>query len=288
LAQAYDLMPEYYRVGLNGASVEDLRRVADASLPKAEAAARRAIELDPNLADGYLSLGLAQASRGKLLLAEDLYKQALILDPNHPDTLHQYGDLLAGAERLKEALVMQQHLRAVEPFVPVFNSNAADVLWLNGQNDAAIAMQKNVPNGAGRLAGIYASMGLYSEAADTLMQHPPPNVPVGVLEEEVHLLRAAPATAASPLSLPPLGLAGWIYLYVGAPNRVLDYYENGIEAGYFLAIETARLWHPDYAPARKTERFKTYVRRAGLADYWRERGWPEFCRPQGSDDFVCD
>jgi hypothetical protein len=38
---------------------------------------------------------------------------------------------------------------------------------------------------------------------------------------------------------------------------------------------------------RKTERFKAYVRKAGLVDYWRARGWPDLCRPVGTDDFVC-
>jgi hypothetical protein len=38
---------------------------------------------------------------------------------------------------------------------------------------------------------------------------------------------------------------------------------------------------------RKTERFKAYVRKAGLVDYWRARGWPDLCRPVGEDDFIC-
>jgi len=41
-------------------------------------------------------------------------------------------------------------------------------------------------------------------------------------------------------------------------------------------------------PLRKTERFQSLVRKAGLVDYWRERGWPDLCRPVGADDFVCD
>jgi hypothetical protein len=36
------------------------------------------------------------------------------------------------------------------------------------------------------------------------------------------------------------------------------------------------------------QRFKAYVRKAGLVDYWRARGWPDLCRPMGADDFVCD
>jgi hypothetical protein len=53
-------------------------------------------------------------------------------------------------------------------------------------------------------------------------------------------------------------------------------------------VATAFLWHPAYAEARKTERFKTFMRKVGIVDYWRARGWPEFCRPLGSDDFMCE
>jgi hypothetical protein len=48
------------------------------------------------------------------------------------------------------------------------------------------------------------------------------------------------------------------------------------------------VWHPSYAPVRKTQQFKSYVRYWGVVDYWRARGWPDLCRPVGADDFVCD
>ncbi len=48
------------------------------------------------------------------------------------------------------------------------------------------------------------------------------------------------------------------------------------------------LVHPSYAPVRKTERFKKIMRDQGLVVYWRERGWPSFCRPTTGDDFECD
>jgi len=51
LALAYALTPSYSPANVSG-SVDELRRVVDASLPRAEAAAARAIQLDPNLADG--------------------------------------------------------------------------------------------------------------------------------------------------------------------------------------------------------------------------------------------
>ncbi len=84
-----------------------------------------------------------------------------------------------------------------------------------------------------------------------------------------------------------MGHGGWIYLHVGAASRVLEQYERESEAGFFNYAYISLLWHPSYAPVRKTERFKAYVRKAGLVDYWRARGWPDLCRPMGTDDFVC-
>jgi len=42
------------------------------------------------------------------------------------------------------------------------------------------------------------------------------------------------------------------------------------------------------ASVRNTERFKTLVRNAGMVDYWRARGWPDFCKPVGANDFACE
>ena len=35
-------------------------------------------------------------------------------------------------------------------------------------------------------------------------------------------------------------------------------------------------------------RFKKFAKLAGFVDYWKKHGWPDKCRPQGADDFVCD
>jgi hypothetical protein len=39
---------------------------------------------------------------------------------------------------------------------------------------------------------------------------------------------------------------------------------------------------------RKTERFKALMRKAGLVDYWKARGWPDLCHPTTGDDFACE
>jgi hypothetical protein len=48
------------------------------------------------------------------------------------------------------------------------------------------------------------------------------------------------------------------------------------------------IWHPHAAEFRATNYFPDYMRRSGVLEYWQARGFPDFCRPLGDDDFSCD
>jgi hypothetical protein len=97
----------------------------------------------------------------------------------------------------------------------------------------------------------------------------------------------APTSVATASSI-TLGALDFIYLFVGMPDRVLEFYERNVEAGYVTNNTSMFLWHPSYAPARKIERFKTLMRKSGFVEYWRAKGWPEFCHPTTGDDFECN
>jgi hypothetical protein len=84
------------------------------------------------------------------------------------------------------------------------------------------------------------------------------------------------------------GELGFVYLYVGAPDRVLDHPERLVVVQGLSALAVRYLWSSEFAPIRKTERFKAFVRAACYVVYWRARGWPETCHPIGADDFVCE
>src|SRR5262249_51163593 len=143
LALAHALTPNREPAYFGG-SAEDLRRVVDTSLPRAEVAAQRSIQLDPGLADGYVGLARALDARGKLILAEEYYLKALALDANNPDALSLFSSMLGAVGRLKESLSMKQRAIALEPYVPVFQSQTSALLWLSGQNEAAIAMASRI------------------------------------------------------------------------------------------------------------------------------------------------
>jgi len=128
-------------------------------------------------------------------------------------------------------------------------------------------------------------MGRYGEAIDRLAAQP--SDPQA--DAAIRLLRTAPARTDMPKNLPALGVSyAWVYLHVGGESRVLDNYESLLDGGSLAGFETVSLWHPSYAPVRKTERFKSFARKAGYVEYWRAKGWPEFCHPTSGDDFECN
>ena len=47
-------------------------------------------------------------------------------------------------------------------------------------------------------------------------------------------------------------------------------------------------WLPDARDFRATPYFKKLLRDGGVLAYWQEKGFPDFCRAVGDDDFECD
>jgi hypothetical protein len=174
----------------------------------------------------------------------------------------------------------------LEPLNTAVQTNLAKVFAMTGQYDAAMAIKNRNP---AQIAETEAAAGHYKEAADTLLKIQPGSYPAGMVETAARLLRAAPSHTASPQDLPAFATAlSFVYLYIGAESRALEYSETEVKAGY-LSIEIINiLWYPAAAPLRKTERFKALMRNAGFVDYWRARGWPDLCHPVGTDDFACN
>ena len=240
---------------------------------------------------------MIQSARGKWAEADALFRRALALDPNDPEALDYYARMLANVGYLKQSVGLGEQLRALEPFVPAFiTANAANMI-ASGQNEPAIrileAHKTAEADGGFRrnrlLAQAYASEGRYGEAADTLLALPEQDrISRQTIENAARLLRAARTTVSSPNALPELGVTfGSIYAYVGLPDRALASFERLVEVGHWGEV-VVLFWPPEFAPMRKTERFKALMHKMGLVDYWRAHGWPDLCWPIGVDDFVCD
>jgi TolB-like protein/tetratricopeptide (TPR) repeat protein len=286
LAFDYDLSP-LYQLSIRSSQVAEARQFVDSVIPKAESLAKHATERDPTLSDAFVALAYANLVQFRPMQAEDLYKKALALDGSNTDALHGYSQLLAALGRVKESIVMRGKLQALEPYIVNYVADTAEIIWLDGDSETAVKMLNDFrPGRTSELAQVQAARGNYHDAANVLREMNPMNYGPGVLEAAARLLESAPTKTESPETLPKLGNLGFVYLHLSASERVMEYYEANFQAGYFQPISSTWFWHPSYAPVRKLDRFKTYMKNIGFVDYWRARGWPEQCHPMGND-FTC-
>ena len=265
---------------------------------KADHAARQALRLDPRNAAAHAALAQYAIYQHDWEKGRDEFNQALALDPNDPDTLVQYASAFLGLlGYTKQEFGIRQRVQSIEPFVPVYNRERAVTLLSLGQTKAAIdLMQQIMPSGgapASRnlLAFALSTAGRFGEAADILMSSPPgppPRTSQADLEAAARLLRIAPKSLASPQDQPDLHGLNWVYLFVGAPDRAMADPERELAVKGTPRPAMGRMWSAAYAPARKTERFKSFARNAGMVDYWSVHGWPDLCHPVGSNDFACN
>jgi TolB-like protein len=288
LAYGYALTP-LFAPSLRSGMPEEERKIVERTIPRSDALAKRATQLDPKSAEGFVALGYAHMVQRKMLAAEDAFRQALALNPNQADGLHGYSQLLAALGRIKESLAMREHLQGLEQFIINYTADTAEIYWLDGETEKAIAMlQPFRPGRTLELALVLASIGKYYEAAAAIREMPAANYPAGMTEAAAKILESAPAKAAAPAALPRIGNMSFAYMHVGAPERVLEFYEDEVRGDYFQPISATWFWHPTYAAVRKTARFKQVAGDLGLVDYWRARGWPTQCRPLGTNDLTCD
>jgi hypothetical protein len=213
-------------------------------------------------------------------------KKAMLLD-FETATAGTYSLSLLVAGHVRDTLSLGEKIYAEDPLPPVVISSVVQLRWLNGEDDAAIALAKTARpvTRAPLLSMIYASQGRFRDAADALSEIA--DNPDSAAAQAARLLRAAPAKLPSE-KLPRLpGGFQFVYIYVGAPERAITNFERQVDAGFLGLAGNIRVWHPSFASVRKTGAFKELIRKAGLVEYWRAKGWPPQCHPTTGDDFVC-
>ena len=146
--------------------------------PRAKAAAEKALELDPVLAEPMVTLArLRREYEWDWDGAERLYKRAIDLNPNYGAAHQSYAVHLATAGRPMDALAAAQRARALEPLNHVFNTNVAWFFYLTHQYDQAertcndsIEMDPNIPWSHICLGSVYLQTGRLQQAIAQLRQ----------------------------------------------------------------------------------------------------------------------
>lgn len=110
------------------------------AMPIARAAASRALELDPNLAEAHTSLGLLKmAFEWDFPGAARALETALRLNPNYATAHHVYAALLAITGRVEAAIEEAQRALQLDPLSVPINNIVAEIYMFAGRLEEAIA-----------------------------------------------------------------------------------------------------------------------------------------------------
>jgi len=138
--------------------------------PKAEDLARKALELDENLAEAHLALARLKENAWDWAEAEREYKRALELKPNLAAAHDGYSLYLAIIQRSDEAIAESNRARELDPLSIFVNSNLGWILENARRYDEAIASLnktlelENYAFAHTRIGYAYAGKGMHREA----------------------------------------------------------------------------------------------------------------------------
>jgi TolB-like protein/DNA-binding winged helix-turn-helix (wHTH) protein/Flp pilus assembly protein TadD len=252
-------------------------------MPKARAAALKALQIDETLAEAHTSLALiAENHDYDWQTAEKEYQQAIELNPNYATAHHWYAECLMWEGRFGEALGESERARQLDPLSLIIATDHGAILYYSRQYDRAIAQSRAVLDmdpsfgrAEGILLGAYVQEGRFAEALDYIEQHHPlaDNPWTWVARAEVYgpwgrtaeaqhalaiaeqLLRSSPSEARAPL--PP------VYVAVGRKDQAIALLQKAY-AEHSSALVGIKV-DPSYDPLRSDPRFQDLLRRVGLA-----------------------
>jgi serine/threonine-protein kinase len=109
-------------------------------LPRAKAAAARALELDPGLAEAHATLGLvSQNLDWQWNEVEAHYRQAIALEPNYATAHHWYAEFLSILGRFEESRREFARAREIDPISTIIRVDEAQLNFFERNFGAASA-----------------------------------------------------------------------------------------------------------------------------------------------------
>lgn len=126
LADSWALLPQF----VPGVDAAD-------ALDRAEASARRAIELDDGLAEPHASLGLVLALGQDRVGALAELGRAIALNPSYAPALHWRANVLAEMGRLADAVADAERAASIDPLSPAIATDFGNILLWSGDPEAA-------------------------------------------------------------------------------------------------------------------------------------------------------
>src|SRR5262249_19574336 len=231
---------------------------------KMRAAAEKAIQLDPLLAEAHDALGMAYARDAQWEQAEKSFRRAIELDPSDSQAyLHFANFLLWPLRRVDDALKQLRLAEKTDPLAPPIHNVQAFVLMSAGRYDEAAGHCEKLPADSvfksNCLGRVRFWQGRTSEAIQILALAG--NDFLGYAYARAGRREEAEKLAAGILN--PLGQAQ-IFAGLGDKDRTLEALDRAARHG---PVRMGRwLTNPEYALLRGDTRLKALRKRIGLPE----------------------
>ena len=294
LASAYVVLPGYTEKEGDEAQY----------LPLAEASARQALSIDPNIGEAHAVLAQINAERGDLLDAESGFFFAISLEPNEATPHHWYSLLLSRVGRMQAALTQARRAQELDPGSAAIAANLAGMYLMVGDDTEALRYSKLAEElGAGKkMHGVETAIAIHRgnwvEARRLIAAHE--DIPQAVRPLAVRYVDAladpaikpevvAQMRALDPAVLPQINLVE-PYLQLGEVDLVYQILFATLEAdpdAWKTHWKIDLSWTADGAAFRRDPRFGQLAARIGLVDYWKQYGYPDGCRAGQDTPIVC-
>jgi serine/threonine-protein kinase len=251
------------------------------TLPRARAAAERAVALDDRLAEAHLASGHVHTEAFEWKEADAELRRAMMLDPNRAEIPFRLGFMLLTSGRVHESIAAFEQAKTVDPFYSMPSIYLAWSLALAGRNAEAIAEARRALDldptneAIGNIYGRVLSMaGKRDEAVAfsrarvavttntrRLAFHASVLAASGAVDDARAILRRIEAM--------PSGAWGrnssllYLYLALGDTTRALDALERAAAADGDLVLAQA-ISLPLFDQIRSSARFAAAMRRFNL------------------------
>ena len=273
IAESYILFPNYGMAP------------AQEAYPKARAAAAKAIEIDPELAEAHNAMAsVLHGFDWKFAEAEAAYRKALELKPSYATARQWYAEHLLAMGRYPEALTEMRRAQELDPLSLIINGLLGVTMSVAGQNDEALdqlrktlEMDPNFPRTHLFLSNVYQSLGRYDEAVDefakaVVLNGAPPDriAPLAAKVkdaaktggERAYSRAMAEALESDPTSAqPPAPVLAAHWVRAGEVDRAFEI----LEQAYRRRDDTILLLKgPGLDPVKSDPRYADLLRRVGL------------------------
>jgi TolB-like protein/DNA-binding winged helix-turn-helix (wHTH) protein/Flp pilus assembly protein TadD len=249
-------------------------------MPKARAAALKALELDESLSEAHASLALIVENYDwDWQTAEKEYRRAIELNPNNATAHHWYAEYLTWLGRFDEALRESERARQLDPLSLMIAVDNGQILYYSRQYDVALAKFRTVREvdrnfRPGLLAAPYEQKGMFADALSELRKWPGSETDspyywsmlayfYGRTDEPAQAQRALAKLEEMNRRRPvDPAIVSWAYLGMGDNDHALSWLEKAY-AQHSNAM-TALKVEPRYDVLRTDPRFQDLMRRVGL------------------------